>query len=341
MLKYWHPICPSGAVSRGQVVAKKIAGRALALFRDESGSVGAVEDECAHRRMKLSLGRVCGTKLVCPYHGWAFCADGSGESPSAPKLRASVTSYDCAESAGVIWIRGREGDQPVPQIRVEDWFDAGVVFNRVRAPLELVIDNFSEVEHTVTTHPDFGFDPARADEAVMQIQTTGDSISVFNRGPAKMPPLDTRLALGGIRRGDIFHSDYTFRFDPPRSSVTHFWTDGESGGERWVKYHVLHYFVPEDQSRTSIVTFAFLRLPALWARVLAFPTALLFRRKVRRTVDEDAFLLENLADQSPQLEGMKLGRFDPVLRLTRERLRAIYYNGMRESAVTGAPNDPG
>jgi phenylpropionate dioxygenase-like ring-hydroxylating dioxygenase large terminal subunit len=314
-------------VSRGQVIPKKIAGRAMALFRDEQGSLGAVQDECAHRRMKLSLGRICGTRLVCPYHGWAFCADGRGESPSAPTLRASVISYDCAESAGVIWIRAREGDQPVPEIKMQDWLDAGVVFNRVRAPLELVIDNFSEVEHTVTTHPDFGFDPARADEAVIQVQTTRDSIRVFNRGPAKAPPFDTRLALG-IRRGDIFHSDYTLHFDPPRSSVIHFWRDGQSGTERLVKYHVLHYFVPEDRTTTNIVTFGFLRLPVLLARCFAFPLALLFRRKVRRTVNEDAFLLENLADQSPQLDSMKLSRFDPVLRLTRERLRAIYFNGM-------------
>jgi hypothetical protein len=59
----------------------------------------------------------------------------------------------------------------------------------------------------------------------------------------------------------------------------------------------------------------------------------LFRRKLRQTVDEDAFPLENLADKSPTLEGMKLGRFDPILGLTRERLGRIYYgthgNGAR------------
>jgi hypothetical protein len=50
-----------------------------------------------------------------------------------------------------------------------------------------------------------------------------------------------------------------------------------------------------------------------------------FRRKLRRTVEEDAFLLENLADKSPSLEGMKLSRFDAILGLTRERLQRIYY----------------
>ena len=57
----------------------------------------------------------------------------------------------------------------------------------------------------------------------------------------------------------------------------------------------------------------------------------LFRRKLRQTVDEDAFLLENLADKSPGLEGMKLSRFDPILGFTRERLQRIYYGAPHAS----------
>ena len=49
------------------------------------------------------------------------------------------------------------------------------------------------------------------------------------------------------------------------------------------------------------------------------------RRKIRATVDEDALILENLADNSTNLEGMKLSRFDRVLGLTRERIHRIYY----------------
>jgi hypothetical protein len=72
------------------------------------------------------------------------------------------------------------------------------------------------------------------------------------------------------------------------------------------------------------VTFAFLsvRWPVL--RHFGRQFGWLFRRKLRQTVQEDAYLLENLADNSPSLEGMKLGRFDTILGLTRERLRRIY-----------------
>jgi len=289
--------------------------------------------------MKLSLGLVDDSKLVCPYHGWSFGCDGNGQSPSAPHLQASVTSYECKETAGAIWIKARGSRDPLPRLKLDEWSFAGVVFNKVGAPLELVIDNFSEVEHTLTTHPDFGFDRARAAEAVVELSATADAISLANRGPAKMPPLDMRLAVA-LRRGDLFHSNYTLQFDPPRSAVTHLWTDPHTGRERMLKYRVLHYFVPEDPATTNIVTFGFLKIGWPVLRHFGRPSGWLFRRKLRRAVDEDAFLLENLADKSPDLAGMKLGRFDPVLGLTRERLQRIYYGNSADRASNGGPMQP-
>ena len=325
MLSYWHPVLATRELPPDRPVGIRIAGVSLALFRGADDALGAIEDKCAHRRMRLSLGKVEQGRLVCPYHGWSFGCAGDGESPSAPKMHAFIVSYDCAERSGVIWVKARGGQQELPRLSMDGWNFVGAVFNKVRAPLELVIDNFSEIEHTVTTHPHFGIDRAQASEAVVELESAEDSITVRNRGPAKTPPLDTRFAVA-MRRGDCFHSDYTFRFDPPRSAVTHRWTEPRSGRERMLKYHVIHYFVPEDETTTTIVTFGFLIARRLLLRSLRGPMGWLFRRKLRQTVDEDAFLLENLADQSSSLEGMKLSRFDPILGLTRERLRRIYYN---------------
>ena len=52
-------------------------GRGIALFRgSEDGMVRAIEDRCAHRQVKLSLGEVHGCELTCPYHGWTYGGDG-------------------------------------------------------------------------------------------------------------------------------------------------------------------------------------------------------------------------------------------------------------------------
>ena len=325
MLRYWHPVLPSAALRRGSVTAVKIAGTSLALFRTADGALAAVADQCAHRRMKLSGGKVENDRLVCAYHGWSYASDGQGTSPGSPRLRACIDSYECLEASDAIWVRRRNGPaESWSGVTVDGMRFAGVDFSLVRAPLELVIDNFSEVEHTVTMHDDFGFDRARAGEASVALETSADAVSVRSHGPAKVPPLDTRVS-GSIRRGDRFHSDFTFRFDPPRSTVRHFWVEPRTERQRPIEYRLVHYFVPVDGATTSIVTFAFLDIRRALFPLVAAPVAWMFRRKLRRTVREDARVVENLADHSTSLEGMKLGRFDTILGATRERLARIYY----------------
>lgn len=324
LLDYWHPVSRSRDLRPDCATGIKLAGQSIALFRTGDGSLGAVEDMCVHRRMKLSLGKVRDRRLVCPYHGWSFTREGQGKSPSTPHMYACVKSYECTEVHGAIWLKGAGSTQKVPDLTMPAWKPVGVVFNKIKAPLELVIDNFSEVEHTVATHPHFGFDPDQASQAVVQIDSDEDSVTVRNQGPAKMPPLVTRL-LAWVWPGDHFHSNYTFRFDPPRSSVTHFWTDPGTGCERMAKYHLFHYFVPEDEKNTQIVTFGFLSSKWPLFPQLGKHLGWFVRQKIASTVGEDAQILENLADDSTHMEGMKLSRFDRVLGMTRVRTRRIYY----------------
>jgi len=328
-LSYWHPVLPSAKLPRDRAVGIKLAGCSLALFRTEHGKVGALEDKCVHRHMKLSLGSVDEGKLICPYHGWSYDRHGQGEGPSTPKLRACVASYACAEAHGVIWVKGLLGDQELPKMEMDGWDFVGSVFHKVATPLQLVIDNLSELEHTLTNHAHFGFDRRRPTEAVVEYETTEDWIMVHGHGPAKMPPLATRVMVW-IRPGDHFHSDYSFHFDPPRSDVTHFWTNPRTGLERLAKYHVRVYFVPEDEDNTLLVSFAFLKLRGAFMRRFGKYMGWFVRRRICETINEDIFLVENLADKTTSLGSMKLSRFDPVLGMTRERLARVYH---------GAPSD--
>lgn len=329
MLSHWHPVLRSQDLPRDRAVAVKIAGNEMALFRIGDGRIGAVEDRCVHRRMRLSLGKVRDGRVVCPYHGWSYCADGQGESPSTPRMHACITSFECAEAYGSIWIKDRSTPQDLPKLEMEGWDFVGPAVHHAQAPLQLLIDNMSEIEHTVSTHRHFGFDPARTNEAVLEYEADDDSVMVRSHGPAKMPPVLTRLTAW-VRPGDRFHSNYTFHFDPPRTAVTHFWVDPRTGRERLAQYHVRVYFVPVDERQTTIVSFAFLKLrkrPVI--RRLGTLTRWFIRQRVRETIEEDIFLVENLADQSTAMDGMKLGRFDAILGMTRERLDRIYYrNGV-------------
>jgi phenylpropionate dioxygenase-like ring-hydroxylating dioxygenase large terminal subunit len=324
MLDFWHPVLRSRDVPRKQAVGVKLAGRSLAVFRSDSGALGALEDLCPHRRMRLSVGKVQGGKLRCAYHGWTFDCAGRGESPGTPKLQACVTSYECREAHGAVWIKARGTDRPLPELSFGEFVPVGVVIQRAPAPLELVIDNFGEIEHTVAMHP-FGIDPARASEAEVKLDSTDTTITVSATGPAKPPPFFSRRLLL-FRRSFLFHSDYQITFQPPCSAVVHRWTDPVTGREAMIKYRLYHFFVPEDPQSTLLATFGAVRShwpvgPGGGVR----PFRWYMRYMIRLTVDEDIWLLRNLADRNTEIQGMKLGRFDRIMGLTRGLLARQYY----------------
>jgi nitrite reductase/ring-hydroxylating ferredoxin subunit len=82
----WWPVAFGDEVSQ-HPGAFVLGPRRLALYRDLSGTVRAVDDICPHRRMPLSLGRVTEDGyLQCAYHGWCF--DGAtGQCATIPHLR--------------------------------------------------------------------------------------------------------------------------------------------------------------------------------------------------------------------------------------------------------------
>ena len=55
----------------GQPTLVEIDGLKLALVRVDD-AVHAIGDTCAHQGGPLSGGKLYGTKLACPWHGWSF-----------------------------------------------------------------------------------------------------------------------------------------------------------------------------------------------------------------------------------------------------------------------------
>lgn len=71
----WHLVALSGDIKMGKVIARKIIGIPVAIFRTGTG-LSALIDRCPHRNYPLSRGRVIENTLECPYHGWRFKSDG-------------------------------------------------------------------------------------------------------------------------------------------------------------------------------------------------------------------------------------------------------------------------
>jgi len=81
----WWPIAVGAEVS-SKPRAVRLGSRRLAIYRDRTGSVRAVDDRCPHRRLPLSMGRLTPEgDLQCRYHGWCF--DGAtGKCTAIPNL---------------------------------------------------------------------------------------------------------------------------------------------------------------------------------------------------------------------------------------------------------------
>jgi phenylpropionate dioxygenase-like ring-hydroxylating dioxygenase large terminal subunit len=106
---HWYAVAHAAAVRPGKVVETRFLDRSIALFRGADGTLGAVENRCAHRQLKLSLGDVEGCKLVCAYHGWAYDASGKLVSVAHETFgksieRIRIASFPVRERYGLIWL---------------------------------------------------------------------------------------------------------------------------------------------------------------------------------------------------------------------------------------------
>lgn len=274
--------------------------------------------------MRLSLGKVQDGRLQCCYHGWTYDARGAGESPGTPKLHVQVDSYEALERHGVIWVKSLESSPSFPDFLPQEYYHLCTLQHEVKAPLETALDNFTEIEHTPTTHGVFGSDLRRMSEVEVRFDPTPTAVRVMNRGPQKPLPWLYRLLLG-IRAGDHFHDDWTTYFSPIYSIYKHSWSDPAGRRQGRARWWIAIFFTPIDADTTGLMTFAYIHSsfpgPAGGVRLIK-PWLI---HKLEEEILLDVRMLENLADKSPRLEGMHLSRFDRVLGLNRERIQRLYY----------------
>ncbi len=322
ILDHWHPVLKSSDVRR-KPVAVMIAGQPLAVFRTASGGLGAVADACPHRKLKLSAGTVVGDRLRCAYHGWSYDTAGNGESPGTPKMSACTTSFDIREDHGLIWVKSRGSQATFPDVSMPGYLPICTLIHTIPAPLELTVDNFNEIEHSGTVHATFGYDLDRMHEVSVRFEPTETTVRVVNAGPTKRINRFFGLLLN-VRRGDLFHDDWTTHFSPVYSVFDHWWTSPDGSRESMVRWRLYVFFVPIDGRTTRVVSLTYAKSrypgPAGCLRLVRW----LLRRKIDEEVQADVDMLYHLADYDPGIEGLKLSRFDKVLGLTRERIKTIY-----------------
>jgi len=156
---YWYPVEWDHNLKAGQVIDVSFWKQSIAVFRGTNGSLYAVENRCAHRQLKLSLGVVGDCTITCGYHGWMY--DGEGRCTQMfhdlfghtfPRLR--IASFPVQEKHGLIWIfpgnpelKDQRKIPAIPELEgSRPWGSIAVDFTW-RAHHSMIIDNVSDFTH--------------------------------------------------------------------------------------------------------------------------------------------------------------------------------------------------
>jgi vanillate O-demethylase monooxygenase subunit len=157
----WYMAAWSAEVAE-KLLRRRILGRAIVLFRLESGRMAALDDRCPHRFLPLSMGERRGDTIRCGYHGLTF--NGSGKcvhNPFSDKIPngAMVRSWPIEERDGIVWMWAGEAERADPA-RIPDFSSvtdgSGVPpirgYQLMRANYEYGTDNLLDLSHIEFVH---------------------------------------------------------------------------------------------------------------------------------------------------------------------------------------------
>jgi phthalate 4,5-dioxygenase len=116
---YWLPAIPGQKlVADGTPFRVRLLGKNYVAFRTTDGTASMVDEQCAHRKASLLVGRNENNGLRCLYHGWKYNARGEViEAPNHAGDQATfckhikVNRYQVSERGGIVWVWLGQGDQ--------------------------------------------------------------------------------------------------------------------------------------------------------------------------------------------------------------------------------------
>ncbi|MFD4656987.1 Rieske 2Fe-2S domain-containing protein [Kitasatospora sp. NPDC058444] len=156
----WSALAFSAELKLGTVITRQLAGEDVVLYRLRNGRLRAIRPYCPHLGAHLGLATVEGNDLVCPFHRFAFDAEGrcvrTGYGTQAPKAALTQLPVREVNEAVFVWRHhdGREPDWEIPA-----WHRLGDGRQPLRyASFEMpgyaqdVMENSFDLGHFVTLH---------------------------------------------------------------------------------------------------------------------------------------------------------------------------------------------
>ena len=160
-LNCWYAVSWDYEIMKGRMLPKTICDKRLIFYRKGDGSVVAMDDACWHRLAPLSMGRLRGDNVVCPYHGLEFESGGRCvHMPSQDTINPSahVRTYPLVEAHRLAWIwmgdPAKADPALVPDLHWNDdpeWAGDGGTL-RLQCNYLLAVDNLMDLTHETFVH---------------------------------------------------------------------------------------------------------------------------------------------------------------------------------------------
>jgi phenylpropionate dioxygenase-like ring-hydroxylating dioxygenase large terminal subunit len=254
----WYVAATSDEVGQ-DLLARRLLGIPVVMYRRGSGDVVAMEDRCVHRAYPLSAGRRDGDRVVCGYHGFGYDPNGClVDVPSQENVPpgARVRTYPVHEQSPVVWIWLGEPAaaalRPPPRV---PWYADGTGWAsthevlRVEANYLLLHEHYLDLTDVFVRHPEMVPPGVEVLPQLDEVEVSERSVSYSRAIPASRLAAWEAEATGhsadapGVRREEG-------TFVSPALHVQHYAIELDDGSD----YELLRIqgFTPESTEATHV-----------------------------------------------------------------------------------------
>ena len=311
---YWYAVEEAHRIKPGTVVEVVFWKRSIALFRATDGSFHAMDNRCAHRQLKLSLGVVEGCRLVCAYHGWKYDKDGNLAETDHERIgkgfpNVRLRTYPVRVRYGLVWLFPGDPEQAevrripdIPEIEgAGRWACVPLSFTW-SAHHSMVIDNVSDFTHAYLHRRYRPFVGAK----LTRCETVGDDVHLA---------YDTQVGRGRISGMFVDRKRVDTNFMELCYQYPYQWSNTDDAIKHWL------FVLPVDE-RTTRAFFLFyfksLKIPLLPVHIPRFAMTTVLKISNRVLIGpllaQDGFAVEAEQQGYEQHWDARPIEFNPVVR---------------------------